>query len=331
VTPFVANYLLRITGATDESIIMSTSGMKKEVIGAFKSLTSFYAINLGYSIEDAVYKAESHFRRHDALAIHKTLQKGAKEVFSLMQESGYGLKESRTLCEFMINSGSTLSSAYSRGLPDFLKLIGKYGPNGKKVMEFALDNENFFDLMALPWTSYCLLKVSQSEPLQPILVMSELTKYDWKNPTFTKEKLTGADDLFEDVEIMSNLTFNEKAQLVALGIYMSKLDKDTYETRIEKKGWSFGFGIKYNGQKAYKRAQELGLSISDTVRKFRYDMQHLNDPEPTMSTVRTILPSSIEESEDSDLLLPPPVRDEAFELPEVPSFSDGPPLPPGFK
>jgi hypothetical protein len=175
----IAEKLLQVTGDTKETIVGSTSQYKKLYIGAFKALTSFYHINLGFSLDDAIKATEAHFDRDDALTVHRTLSYGAQEVMAKLQEYGYPLPVRQGLCYAMINNGGTNAIDFAAGLPKFVELTGNYGPKGGEIMAFALQNPAFFKLMAQTGAANELLEISHIAPEQVTSFLEHCRGYNW--------------------------------------------------------------------------------------------------------------------------------------------------------
>ncbi|MDD4353869.1 MAG: hypothetical protein PHN56_05425 [Candidatus Nanoarchaeia archaeon] len=222
-TEKIAYDLLITTEDNRESIFNSTSNIKKQVIGAFKSLTSFYHINLNYTLEDAIKKTEYHFENDEALTLHKTLNNGAKNVFAKMKEYNYPLELCRKISEEVLNHGASKSIDYSRGLPYFLEILGGYGPKGVKILRDYLEKESLFNLMTLTDISESLVYLNTVEPEQVGFLLNEFNNFNW-NLNWDKDieksnilnlKIPGS----YNNKIMHGLSQIEKAKFIALYVY----------------------------------------------------------------------------------------------------------------
>ena len=226
-TESVAKFLLYMTKDTKETIVTSTSQTKKEIIGSFKSLVSFYHINLNYDLNTAIDKTEEHFLNMEAMSIHKTLTTGAKDVFAKLKEYGYNLDVCRGISEAMISEGATKSISYAEGLPKFLELTGQYGPRGSDLLGFSLKNPNFFDIMCLSDAAKGLIQLSESEPEQVSLVLEELSQYDWNHQLSTNDNTTlSLGYLYgQHRDSMRKLDQKDKATVASLSFYLSSMDE----------------------------------------------------------------------------------------------------------
>jgi len=211
-TPFVAEYLLRTTQDTRETIVRSTSQTKKEVIGAFKTLASFYHINLNYPLAEALNRTEEHFEREEALTIHKTLTRGAKEVFAKMIEYGYDLETCRSIAEIIISQGAAKARLYAKGLPSFLELTGSYGPRGEEILTFALNNPNFLESMTFTDGAEGLKRLAEDEPEQVPRILSEFSKMRWDRQVTNGYTNLGVMYRTDGINMLG-LTPEEKARL----------------------------------------------------------------------------------------------------------------------
>ena len=227
-TESVAKFLLYMTKDTKETIVRSTSQTKKEIIGSFKSLVSFYHVNLNYDLDAAIDKTEKHFLNMEAMTIHKTLTTGAKDVFAKLKEYGYNLDICRGISEAMISEGATKSISYAQGLPKFLELTGQYGPRGVELLDFAVKNPNFFDIMCLSDAASGLIRLSEAEPEQVSLVLEELSKYEWNHELTTSNNCVLSLGYLYDQhrDSMRKLSPQEKAVSSALTLYLSSMDSD---------------------------------------------------------------------------------------------------------
>nr|MDO8109646.1 hypothetical protein [Candidatus Sigynarchaeota archaeon] len=224
VTPFIATLILQTTKDTKQTILRSTSRHKKEFIGAFKALTSFYHINLGYTLKEAIAKTEEHFRQNEAMTIQKTLLEGPKEVFAKLKEYGYGAEVYQKIAEFMISKGPSLAKGYAEGLPKFIELTGTFGRRGIDILGFALMNPTFLDAMVLSKGAEGLLKLSVSEPEQVMLIMDELMKYDWRHQLRLECNM---DIVYAyEKQAMYYLSPREKAKAAAVSMFIISVPLD---------------------------------------------------------------------------------------------------------
>ncbi|MFH1455694.1 MAG: hypothetical protein ABIF40_01970 [archaeon] len=235
VTPYVANYLLRNTKDTKRTIFRSTTQTKKDVIGAFKALTSFYHINLGYSLTDAINQTEEHFEKDEALTLHKTLMTGAKDVFAKLKEYGYSLEICQAVSEMIISQGASKAIDYSKGMPQFLELTGEYGPRGEEILSYALDNPNFLDAMVLTDGADGLLKLSKSEPENVPHLLHELSRFNWTHELAEDILNVGPDYVYKtNRKQLAKLSIQERARIVALSMYLtSHPQRGTITTAVQ--------------------------------------------------------------------------------------------------
>ena len=227
-TENVAKFLLHVTKDTKETIVKSTSQTKKEIIGSFKSLVSFYHVNLNYDLDTAIDKTEKHFLDMEAMTIHKTLTNGAKDVFAKLKEYGYNLDVCRGISEAMISRGATNSISYAEGLPKFLELTGQYGPRGVELLDFAVKNPNFFDIMCLSDAASGLILLSETEPEQVGLVLEKLLKYKWNHELTTNTHSVLSLGYLYDRHKSEMRTLNpeDKAGSAALTLYLSSMPEN---------------------------------------------------------------------------------------------------------
>ncbi|MFX1512378.1 MAG: hypothetical protein ACFFCQ_07315 [Promethearchaeota archaeon] len=233
-SPTVAKYLLNTTGDTHKTVMRSITQTKKDVTGAFRGLVSFYHINLGYSLEEAIIKTEMHFEREEALTIYKTLTQGAKDVFAKLREYGYPLDACKKISEAIISFGGARSQEYANGVPKFLELIAQFGPYGRNFLGFALSNKAFFDVLVLTNYSKALLNLSLTEPELVPMLLGELAQYDWNNSTITfNEFLTFMFDSYMHRDVF-DLTPELKAQSFALFMYVLSLEQSNRKAFMKK-------------------------------------------------------------------------------------------------
>ncbi|MBR9676315.1 hypothetical protein GOV05_04875 [Candidatus Woesearchaeota archaeon] len=232
-----AEYLLSLTKDTKWTILKSTTQSKKEVIGAFKSLASFYHINLGYSLADSIEKTDEHFMRGEALTLHKTLMKGAKEVFAKLKEYGYDIKMCREISEAMINQGASKSILYAQGIPKLLELTGHFGPEGERLLAYSLSNPELFNILTIEGLATSMLSLSEIEPEQIPLIFSELKNYKWSE--LQKLRHTSRNFSIESgyhnlrSTLFREISQKDKARLAALSIYITSFDQEQASELIE--------------------------------------------------------------------------------------------------
>ncbi len=225
-TPKVAEYLVNITRDTEKTVLRSITQTKKDVIGAFRGLVSFYHINLGYALNDAVSKTEDLFAKDEALTIYKTLTTGAKDVFAKLREYGYPLVACRLISEAIISFGGSRSLEYATGVPQFLELVAQYGPSGKDILGFVLSKKHLFDVLVLTSYSKALLKLSLTEPELVPFLFGELAQYDWSQSTvFFPEFSTFYFDSYMHRDVF-DVTPELKAKSFALFMYVLSLSKE---------------------------------------------------------------------------------------------------------
>ncbi len=237
-TPRVAEYLLNITGDTQNTILRSITQTKKDVIGAFRGLVSFYHINLGYTLNDAISKTEIHFERNEAQTIYKTLTTGAKEVFAKLREHGYPLEVCQKVSETLISFGGSKSKEYATSVPLLLELISQFGYQGKEFLGFVLSNKAFFDVLCLTNYSKSLLNLSKTEPELVPKILGELALYDWSKSTVSfREFRSFSIDSHMRRKVL-DLPPDIKAKSFALIMYVLSLKKDKQENFIEYYGFN---------------------------------------------------------------------------------------------
>ena len=254
----VAQYLITLTGDTKETIFKSTAQAKKDVIGAFKALASFYHVNLGHSLDEAIAKTEGHFERNEALTIHKTLMIGAKEAFAKLVEYGYPLEVCRYLSEKMISYGATRARLYAAGIPPMLEVTGQFGPNGSIALARTIQKSYLFDSLTLTDGSRGLLKLLSTEPELVPLVLDELTKLAWDAPP-TIDGYKDMDWLLKMYpDAFVNLNQIDKALLLALSFYHAVYPKKLY-------GYShIGFTVDEVYKDHIKKSKEITTASPDS-------------------------------------------------------------------
>lgn len=177
VTPKIAKLILEKTRDTKKTILRSTSIYKKEIIGSFKALTSFYHINLGYSLKDSIKCTEEHFQNKEAMTLQKSLD-GIKEVFSTLREYGYHPQVYKKLSEAILLQGPSFARAYSEQMPLLIKLSGCFGRSGIDLLGFALTNTSFLNAMTIGLGAQGLLEIMKHEPEMPEMIIKELMDLD---------------------------------------------------------------------------------------------------------------------------------------------------------
>ncbi len=227
VTPFIADRILEVTKDTKKSILRSTSRQKKEYIGAFKALVSFYHINLGYTLQDAIARTEEHFKENEALTIQKTLLEGPKEVFARLKEYGYEYEVYQRISEFMISKGASFAKGYAEGLPKLVQLSGSFGRKGIEILGFALKFPAFLDAMVLSRGAEGLLKLATTEPEQVQLVIDELMKFDWRHQLRLDCNLDIS--YAYEKQAMYYLKPREKAKAAAISIFLISIHPDVVQ------------------------------------------------------------------------------------------------------
>ncbi len=235
-TPLVADYLLSVTHDTKETVLRSTCQAKRDVIGAFKSLASFYHINLGKSLEESLARTDQHFKNREALALSRTLNFGAKEVFAKLKEYGYDMEFSKALCEKMLGDGLSKAHTYSYTLPDFMELAGGFGPRGKEIMDSALQSNVLLKAFMLHGLTHDLKELGKSRPDQVPLILDELKGYEWKHaPEYEATRVVhiGMKHIYDrmdaktDPEILKLLD-NQKlmAKMAAFSVYLDSMKEE---------------------------------------------------------------------------------------------------------
>jgi hypothetical protein len=223
-SPFIASLLVKTTRDTKRSIMRSTTQQKKEFIGAFKALASFYHINLGYALQEAIDRTEEHFRNNEALTIQKTLLQGPKEVFARLKEYGYDIEVYRRLSEFMISKGASFAKFYGKEFPEFIEFTGTLGRRGIDVLGFALKYPSFMDAMVIGRGAEFLLRLAETEPEQASMIMEQLVTFDWRHPL----RLNAVMDVIYAFEKHEMVYLNqvEKAKAAAISMYLVSIPID---------------------------------------------------------------------------------------------------------
>ncbi len=160
----VGGRLMEASGEDDQSIVTSTSDVKRNYIFASKALAGFYHVNLRYDLAESFRRLEQHFADQEALTLAKTLCEGSREVYALTLEFGLPLPVICALTEYMLINGAERGIEYARGVPDLLRLCGRKGRRGAEFLAHALANPGLFDILTLGNWAEALLKVFQEEP-----------------------------------------------------------------------------------------------------------------------------------------------------------------------
>lgn len=162
--PSVGSRLMEASGEDDQSIVTSTSDVKRNYIFASKTLAGFYHVNLRYDLAEGFRRLEQHFSDQEALTLSRTLCEGSKDVYALTLEFGLPLPVICALTEYMLINGAERGIEYAKGVPDLLRLCGRKGRRGADFLAHALANPGLFDILTLGNWAKALLKVFQEEP-----------------------------------------------------------------------------------------------------------------------------------------------------------------------
>ncbi len=141
----VADQILKVTGDDLESVVLGTNGTKKKMISAFRALTSFYFINLGYPLDQSIDKTLEHFRKDEAMTIAEALWGGAKEIYARFTEYNVPFDLQRRFVENMLSHGTKTAKEDAETLPRVFDFTANFGKNGWALIDIMIRDNNFRD------------------------------------------------------------------------------------------------------------------------------------------------------------------------------------------
>ncbi len=162
----VADSILEVTGDDLESVILGTNGTKKKMISSFRALTSFYFINLGYPLPEAIDKTLTHFKKGEAMTLSETLWDGAKEIYARFTEYNVPFALQRRFVENMLSHGTETAKKDAEELPKLFDFTANFGKNGWVLIDTMLSEPSFRNI---------LLGFASEYQKDPSLVTSEVT------------------------------------------------------------------------------------------------------------------------------------------------------------
>ncbi len=139
----VADSILEVTGDDLESVVLGTNGTKKKMISSFRALTSFYFINLGYPLPEAIDKTLTHFKKGEALTLSETLWDGAKEIYARFTEYNVPFDLQRRFVENMLSHGTETAKKDAEELPRLFDFTANFGKNGWVLIDTMLSQPSF--------------------------------------------------------------------------------------------------------------------------------------------------------------------------------------------
>ena len=224
VTREVANIALETTGLSKENVFRNNCEMLKLHIDAFKQLVTFYHINIGLRLDEAIKRVEEMFKKGDAIDIASSLHDGAQQAHSLLREAKCDPNVRRMISQMMIENGSDWANKAARQIPCLLKLAEKYGPRGEEIIRVVLNNPSMLFKLVLGRVFSKLLDMHEGvfgEAKQvhlPVLILEKLTQMKWSNQIRTD---MGNNPLIGSYrEKLWELSREEKAQVYALMAYL---------------------------------------------------------------------------------------------------------------
>ena len=140
-SPHVAGQLLEVTSATRDEIYRDNCGAFRDYTAAFKALASFYHINLGMSLEDAIRATNVHFEKDEAVDLALTLHDGAQEVFSLLKSAKCPADLRWAIVYLTIANGPEFANQAAKEVPAMLDILNYYGRRGGQLLEDLTQNE----------------------------------------------------------------------------------------------------------------------------------------------------------------------------------------------
>lgn len=163
----VADQILKVTGDDLESVVLGTNGTKKKMISAFRALTSFYFINLGYPLDQSIDKTLDLFRNDEAMTLAETLWGGAKEIYARFTEYNVPFDLQRRFVENMLSHGTETAKEDAETLPKVFDFTANFGKNGWALIDIMISHPTFRNT---------LIYLAQSYRDDPSHVTSEVTR-----------------------------------------------------------------------------------------------------------------------------------------------------------
>ncbi len=143
----VADSILEVTGDDLESVVLGTNGTKKKMISSFRALTSFYFINLGYPLPEAIDKTLTHFKKGEAMTLSETLWDGAKEIYARFTEYNVPFNLQRRFVENMLSHGTETAKKDAEELPKLFDFTANFGKNGWVLIDTMLSQPSFRNVL----------------------------------------------------------------------------------------------------------------------------------------------------------------------------------------
>jgi len=162
----VADEILKVTGDDLESVVLGTNGTKKKMISSFRALTSFYFINLGYPLPEAIDKTLTHFKKGEAMTLSETVWDGAKEIYARFTEYNVPFDLQRRFVEGMLSHGTETAKKDAEELPLLFDFTTNFGKNGWVLIDTMLSDPSFRPI---------LLSLAGAYRDDPSLVTSQVT------------------------------------------------------------------------------------------------------------------------------------------------------------
>ncbi len=231
VTEPIAKKILEQTGVTRENIFRNTCGLLKDHISAFKSLVSFYHINLKIDLNEAIFAVEKLFEKDEAIDIASTIYHGAQEAFSMLTEAKCDDEMKRRIVFNMVNNGAEFAIMAAKEVPKILEFIAYFGPKGGEILKLLLSRDFVFKKLIMGGAFSIIFNFIQknssgenSGKSIALEAIGMLPFYIWTDkPNFFLDSSNywGAYFNENDLKVVrSALSKTEQARLLALGIYL---------------------------------------------------------------------------------------------------------------
>ncbi len=216
----VARKIMEATGETSlESVLRGTNETKKKMISAFKALTSFYYVNLGYILSEAASRADQHFEKDEALTIASTLFYGAKEVYARFEEYNVPPEMQKQVVEMLISNGSDFARLYADAFPRLLDFTSNNGKRGWMMMDRFFSDEDFRQFLLKAEGLKALERLYKDDPSITPTVVDELLGYRFN---YEKSKVFLNTDGFAYTN--SRFTSAQKAEVITATLILSSMD-----------------------------------------------------------------------------------------------------------
>jgi len=173
-----------------DSVVIGTDETKKKYISAYKTLASFFYINLDYPLHKTKKTVIELFKKKEAMTTAQQIEEGVFDIVAQLYESGYRNELVKGFVDGLITKGSEYARLYAEMLPIILEVTANYGPAQEELLRrIFTDKVLMFTLIEQDGIKI-IKDVATEHPDLKADVLKDILSIDWDKLSLVQRKIS---------------------------------------------------------------------------------------------------------------------------------------------